>query len=137
MTTQYLQIDLPDVVYQRLQERAHQMHQSIQETARSVMVEALTQADQLPVDLENLLASLQQLSDTELWLTAHSQMPTHHSTQLERLNRKRQREGLTIAEEQKATVLLKQYQRTILVRAQAAVLLAQRGHDLTPLLTQP
>ena len=137
MTTQHLQIDLPDLLYQRLQERAHHMRQSIQEAARSVMVEALTQADQLPVDLEDLLASLQHLSDAELWLTARTQMPTQQSTQLERLNRKRQREGLTIAEEQTATVLLGQYQRIILLRAQAAALLAQRGHDLTPLLTQP
>lgn len=86
-------------------ECAYHMSQSIQEVTRSVMVKALTQANQLPVDLEDLLASLQHLSDTELWLTARLQMLTQQSTQLERLNRKRQHERLTIAEEQTATVL--------------------------------
>jgi hypothetical protein len=56
---------------------------------------------------------------------------------LEELHLKRQREGLTEGEEQTAAALLRQYERALLVRAQAAALLHQRGHKVEELLTPP
>jgi hypothetical protein len=44
-------------------------------------------------------------------------------------------QGLTEAEVQEAATLLRQYERVMLVRAHAAALLKQRGHDVSSLLT--
>jgi hypothetical protein len=47
------------------------------------------------------------------------------------LHLKRQREGLTASEEQTVEALVHHYERAIPVRAQAAVLLKQRGYDVS------
>jgi len=49
----------------------------------------------------------------------------------------RQREGLTPAETESAETLIRQYERAMLARAQAAVLLRQRGYDISTLLNEP
>jgi plasmid stability protein len=133
MTTQRVQIDLPDATYRRLQQRAAQMRQSVQEAAREVLVDAVEQADQLPPEFETALASLHQLADAELSLAARTRMPKAAADQLAQLNRKRQYQGLTTDETQTAASLLYLYERTMLVRAQAAVILKQRGFDITNL----
>ncbi|MEZ4662734.1 MAG: hypothetical protein R2911_34735 [Caldilineaceae bacterium] len=58
-------------------------------------------------------------------------MPQEQRERLELLHDKQQREGLTIAEQQEEKALLTLYQETILVRAQAAVLLKHRNYDVT------
>jgi hypothetical protein len=50
---------------------------------------------------------------------------------MEDLHLKRQREGLTDAEAKTLDGLVRQYERTMLVRAQAAALLKARGHDVS------
>jgi hypothetical protein len=52
---------------------------------------------------------------------------------MENLHLKRQREGLTEVEAQSLVGLVRQYERAMLVRAQATVLLKQRGHDVSEL----
>jgi hypothetical protein len=61
-------------------------------------------------------------------------MPRDAAVTLEQLHHKRQREGLTDVEEQTAATLTRLYERFMLVRAEAAALLAQRGHDLSGIL---
>ena len=53
---------------------------------------------------------------------------------LEELNHKRQREGLTAEERQMAEALRHQYERAMLVRAEAMAKLKERGHDISALL---
>jgi hypothetical protein len=43
--------------------------------------------------------------------------------------------GLTEQQEREAAALIRQYERAMLIRAQAAALLKQRGHDVAGLLT--
>ena len=57
-------------------------------------------------------------------LTCPSRLPR----ELESLHIKRQREGLLECEAQELADLVWQYERFIVVRAQAAALLQQRGH---------
>jgi len=48
---------------------------------------------------------------------------------------KRQSEGLTETEYKDVARLVRQYEQTMLIRAQAAALLKQRGHDVSSLST--
>jgi hypothetical protein len=56
------------------------------------------------------------------------------AAELEALHLKRQREGLTDVETQTLARLVRQYERAMLVRAQAAALLKQRGYDVAELI---
>lgn len=79
---------------------------------------------------------MQNLDDEKLWQSARRHLSKKSTTQLQSLNYKRQREGLTEAEALKSNALLKEYEQIILIRAQAAKLLKERGYDIAPLLGQ-
>jgi hypothetical protein len=53
---------------------------------------------------------------------------------LEELHLKKQREELTARETQTTKTLLRRYERFMLVRAQAAAILQERGHDISGLI---
>ena len=76
-------------------------------------------------------------NDEALWLVARSRLAEEAAAHLEELHLKRQREGLTEAEALTLAGLVRQYERAMLVRAQAAALLRQRGHDVSELLAAP
>ena len=54
--------------------------------------------------------------------------------ELEALHFKRQREGLSAAEQSAVDVLVRQYERAMLIRAQATAILKGRNHDLAQLI---
>jgi hypothetical protein len=53
---------------------------------------------------------------------------------MERLHLKHQRERLTEGETQTLAGLIRQYERAMLIRAQATALLKERGHNVSELL---
>jgi plasmid stability protein len=134
MSSQTVTLELPEPLYERLRNRAAQAQRSVEAEARETLASALQENDSLPADLEAALAPLALLSDAELWQAGRTRLSQETVEQLEELNLKRQREGLTEAEEATAAALIHQYERVMLVRAEAAALLKQRGHDVTPLL---
>jgi plasmid stability protein len=136
-TTQDITISLPDLVYQKLKARAEQTQRSVEAEALDALVAAVPAVDELSADLEASLAQLALLDDQALWRAARTAFATDAARRLEDLHLKRQREGLTEREAQAAAVLIQQYERAMLVRAQAAALLKQRGHDVSVLLHVP
>jgi hypothetical protein len=86
--------------------------------------------EELPDDLEQVVASLHFLNDAELWRAARSHLPSEAAVELEELHLKRQYGRLTQAEIERSAELIRQYERAMLVRAEAASLLKQRGYDL-------
>jgi hypothetical protein len=75
------------------------------------------------------------LDDEALWRAARTRLPADAVEELERLHLKRQRQGLTASEDEQVAALVRQYERVMLVRAQAAALLKERGHDVSVLRT--
>jgi plasmid stability protein len=136
-TTQDITISLPDVLYQKLKARAEQTQRSVEAEALDALVASVPVVDELPADLEASLAQLRLLDDKALWRAARTTFAADAARQLEDFHLKRQREGLTEHETQAAAALLQQYERAMLVRAQAAALLKQRGHDVSVLLHEP
>jgi len=98
-----------------------------------VVASAVPVADELPAELNEATSPLALLDDEALWRAARSHLPAEAAVQMENLHLKRQREGLTEAEAQTLAGLVRQYERAMLVRAQAAALLKQRGHDVSEL----
>jgi len=85
--------------------------------------------------LAETISSLAHLDDETLQRAARSHFPTEKAAELEVLHLKRQDEGLTTDEAQRAAELTRQYERAMLIRAQATALLMQRGHDVSALIT--
>jgi hypothetical protein len=93
--------------------------------------------DAVPADLAEAIAPLSLLDDESLWRAARSALAPEKVALLEELHDKRRREGLTEAEAQTVAGLLKEYERAMLMRAEAAAILKQRGHDISQLLARP
>jgi hypothetical protein len=93
--------------------------------------------DELPTDLASAMRELVELDDQALWHTAQFGMAKDAREKIEELHLKRQREGLTSHETTVLADLMRQYERAMLVRAQAVALLHQRGHNIDSLRSQP
>jgi plasmid stability protein len=130
MVVQTLTLNLPDVLYARLRQRAELAHRSVEAELLEVLAMAVPITDEVPAELSEALSQLSLLDDEVLWRAARGHLSEEIAEQLETLHVKRQREGLTDAEAQTLTALVQQYERAMLVRAQAAALLHERGYHV-------
>ena len=94
-------------------------------------------AASLPEDIAADLAQLDYLADDDLWLAAQTRLTLAETEQMQALLDKQQLEGLTAEEQQLAQKLIHRYDRTMLIRAKAAVLLKERGYDISALKQRP
>jgi hypothetical protein len=92
--------------------------------------------ENLPPELQKELYDMSFFSDKALWEAAKTAFPVKYQRQVRDINYKQQKEGedsLTQAEIALKEELLNQSARYMLLRAQAAVLLKERGHDISSL----
>ncbi|HWE63594.1 MAG TPA: hypothetical protein VHB98_17920 [Chloroflexota bacterium] len=136
MTTESITVRVPHPLYSRLEERAKQTQRSVEEELVEALAEAVSRADDpLPPEVEDVLASLDAMPDDALWQLARaSRLSPSAAALLEELNQQRQREGLTAGEQRLVEALVHQYERALLVRAEAMARLKERGQDIAPLL---
>lgn len=134
MSTQAVTLRLPLPVYELFRSRAERSQRSVEGELLEVVATAAEDQERLPTDLAEAIAGLVVLDDEALWHAARSHLPTQHREQLEALNFKQQSEGLTQDEQQRQEQLLHACDRVMLVRAHAARLLKERGHDVSKLL---
>ena len=90
--------------------------------------------DELSPDLIETVQALEKLDDGELWRLARTAMSLEASQELEALHFKQQDEGLSPEEDATRAKLIQEYERVMLTRAKAAVLLKDRGHDISGIL---
>lgn len=133
MSLETVTIQLPKRLYRDVAKRAQHMRRSVEEELVAVVAEALPTISDLPEELADELEQLTLLNDAELWQAARSQLSEEDAAQMQTLVWKQQRDGLTKREQHKAETLLQRYNRTMLVRAQAAVHLKARGFDISSL----
>jgi hypothetical protein len=121
-------VELSSNVFERLRHMARQQQRSVNDIARDLIANALVD---LPRDVKDELITFANLSDDVLWVLARSTMSQSQQEELAQLNEEAQRRPLTEAEAQRQEVLLNQYDRVIVRRAEAARLLKSRGYDLS------
>ena len=137
MSEQTLTLSIPPSIFRMLQDRAEVRKRTVQEEIREILVTAVPESTDLSANLQEAISSLSVLRDDELWRAARSHLAEEDSAELEDLHHKRESEGLSQAESQTLASLMWRYERAMLVRAQAAALLHQRGHDVSCLVTAP
>ncbi len=134
MAGQSVTVHVPAPLYARLVERARQAHRSVEDELIEVVAAGVSADGVLPDDLEAAIAPLAVLDDEALWRAARSRLPATAVARLQALHDKRDVEGLTSSEQETLAALLRQYDRSMLVRARAAQLLHERGHDVSGLI---
>jgi len=133
MSFQAITIELPEQLYRDVAKLARWMHRSVAEEVVAIVASALPTIYDLPSELADELQKLELLSDVELWQAAKAKLSEEDAEQMQTLVWKQQRDGLATREQRKAEKLVQRYNRTMLVRAQAAVLLKKRGFDIASL----
>lgn len=137
MAQQTLTLNIPDDLYQRLKQLAAQSGRTIEEEAQNVLATGVPTGEGMTPELEEMLAGMALLDDEALWRAARNELAREAAEEIRRLRAKRERKGLSDAEKQRLADLLYQYDKGILIRAEAAALLKQRGHDVNVLLHRP
>ncbi len=133
MPAQAVTLHLPGPLYDQFEARAKHARHSL-ETELLRAVQAVGTAEEgLPPQLARAVRDLQDLDDAALWRVARDHLPREAAQALEALNHKQQREGLSAAEEETLFQLSEAYDRFLLLRAEAAGLLQERGHDISAL----
>lgn len=134
MSVHPITLSLPKSIYNRLRKRAEKSRRSVEMELLDVVAAAIPASEELPELLAAAVADLELLDDDALWRAARTRLDSEQSSQMEALHIKRQSEGLSAVEEQTLSGLVFRYERSMLVRAQAAALLKARGHDVSSLL---
>ena len=134
MATQTLTVQLPDRLYTRLEERASQSNRTLEAELIDVLATAIPIQSDLPPDIAKEIAQVEQLDDASLWQAARESLTAETAACLEQMHFKQRREGLSETEARTLAALVRQYERTVLLRAQAAALLKKRGHDVSSLV---
>ena len=134
MTSHAVTLHLPETLYKRFQQRAEMSHRSLETEILDTVASAASVEDELPPDLIEALEALERLDDKELWRLAEETMSQRASEELEALNFKERDEGLSPEEDATRAKLIHEYERVMLIRAKAAKLLKDRGHDVSRIL---
>ena len=133
MSIQTVTLDVPGTIFELVRVRAAQSQRTVQDELLHLIAAAIPAEDSLPADLANAVSQLAILNDAALWQAARVQLRGDVAEQLATLHRKQQAEGLNETEAKLLASLVRQYEGTMLVRAEAAALLKQRGHDVSSL----
>lgn len=136
MTVHSMTLKLPGSLYERLIRRAERAHRPVEAELLEVVATGITADEDLPADLTQAISALQLLDDAALWRAAQSHLPAEIVAQIENLHLKRQFQGLTTNEMQSLAALMRRYEQNMLIRAQATLLLKQRGHDVSQLVVE-
>ncbi len=134
MNTHPVMVNLPQHLYGRIQKRAQIASRSVELELLEAVARAMQADDDLPEELSAVLDDLSLLDDKSLRRAARTKMKAGDFAQMEKLHLKRQKVGLNDTEAETLANLVRQYEKTMLVRAQSAALLKQRGFDVSDLL---
>lgn len=128
--TQTLTLHLPDSVYKRLVDLAQQSSRPLEEETVSLIHSALMDV-KLEASLSDRLNQLALLTDEELWNAAQTQASEDDNNLMQDLLDKQQRQHLGSEEVEQIQQLSKHFNDIMMLRAKSAVLLAQRGYDIS------
>ena len=136
MTAQFVTVQLPTGLYNRLKQRAEQANRSIEIEMVETVAGALPADDAPPAELAAAMAQLATADDATLLHTAKAHFPEAKSARLEMLHLRRQTDAWSKTEERDAETLTAELEQFMFLRAHAMSLLMQRGYDVAAILAE-
>ncbi len=131
MCSAMVSISLPERLFQKLKRVADLTHRSVEEVAATSLEVALPADQNLPVELADELAAMRLFSDDALWAATTPSLTATEEQQLLDLNMTAGERDLSSEETAEQQRLIDAYQRSVIRRAQALAILAQRGHNIS------
>ncbi len=131
MTVQVVTLNLPGTVYEQIRRAAEKAQRPVDDVLIEAVAAVAPVMDTASGPMRSALAHMAYLNDAVLWQAARTTMTTEQQRRLETLHNQQQRGTLTPDERAEEQALLTLYRETLLVKAQAAVLLKQRGYDVS------
>lgn len=136
MSSAMVSIDLPERLFQKLKRVADLTHRSVEEVAATSLEVALPTDQNLPADLADELAAMRLFSDDALWAATSPSLTPTEEQQLLHLNVAAGERELSSEETAEQQRLIDAYQRSVIRRAQALAILAQRGHNISQIVEE-
>ena len=130
MSVHEVTLSLPEALYEQIRQAAERLRRPLDAVLAEAVMAVGPVMDTVPETMRSALAHLAYLNDAALWQAARGCMSPVQRERLDDLHDKQQREPLNADEQAEEKSLVALYRDTILVRAQAAVLLKQRGYDV-------
>jgi hypothetical protein len=130
ITEQTLTLRLPASVVAKLRRAAAMTYRSVDDIVATTVDAALVEPPSAPADVAAEFAAMHLLSDQALFAAAQPSLSPAKLSRLRQLNRTAGERALTEAEAAEQAALLEDYHFSVLRRAQALAILAQRGHEI-------
>lgn len=133
MSSKTVTMELPEILYTRLQQTAQATQQSFEAVLlRALQVGSPPSWETAPAEFQADLAALDRLDDPALWRIARSQTTPAEMDRYQVLLDKNANETLSAKEREELTQLRMQFDRQMLRKAHAAALLQWRGDRIPP-----
>lgn len=127
-----MMVNIPEDVYTRLREIATATNQSLETVLVNRLKTTFSEPlPTLPPDEQAELDALRHLSDDALWTIAAEQMPDAAQARAHELMDKNSLGHITPEEYQELESLVERGDRLMLRKAEASVILIERGHTFT------
>ncbi len=129
-------LQLPSQLYKQIKKRIANTERSVEDEIIAVIANALDANDDLanlPVDITEQLKQLHFLDNDTLKQAAQKTVELEKARRMQELVLKQQAEGLTELETQEANILKDYANLIMMIKAEAAVLLKERGIDISNL----
>lgn len=136
MSLQTVTVSLSKRVYQKVRQLAQDKNRSVEDELAAVVENALNEDSMwagVPSDISDEVEQLQFLDDEHLWRAAQLSVAEDKSERMQFLSQKQEAEGLTTKEQEEIKHLQYLAHRVILIRAEASVLLQDRGYNISKL----
>jgi hypothetical protein len=130
MAVSMIPVQVPEPLYRRLERTAKLTRRTVDEVLASTIAVALPSMSDLPEALANELVSMIWLNDEALRAATQPTFTVEQQKRLSELNDLEDQRSLSAPEQAEREVLLAEYNRSILRRAQAFAVLAQRGYPV-------
>lgn len=139
MSPQAITIHLPNTFYERMRRAAQIQQRPLEKFVLDAAITGTPLLDDLPPELADEMAALALLNDAALWRVARCTLSSEKQGRLDALLQKKGRGELLTREQQHLDELLAEYEHIVFTRAHTAVLLKQRGYDISDpsLLNEP
>jgi hypothetical protein len=131
MATQTLNVPIPEHLLARIRDRARQANRTVEAEVVELLADATAADEALPADIEAAVAAIGSLDEPALRVAAESRLSRKESARLASLHRKRQKDGLTRAEDRERREIMHRYEKAMAVRATALAELHRRGVDVS------
>lgn len=122
-----IQLNLPADLYARIQDVAVRSEQPIE----VVLIDSLALLFGAPsVDWDHLAATLETLSDAQLWALVYRRVAWAAAERLRELTARGKQAPLSNEEQNELAALIDEADRMMLLRSHALLVLQQRGHNV-------